>query len=233
MNSEIAEGSEKLSTVNGNIGRQYWEFDPNGGTSEERAHVETLRLEYTNNIFRQKQSSDLLMRMQAEAVKLGDKEEANEESVTRTLRRAISFYSSIQARDGHWPHESAGPLFFVQPLGPPILGTAPRFGNSTNNSPRGPRPYLGKCQICGIQGHGAKQCPSFRIVPSSSWQPSANHTIASSPGYSSWPSNMPPAPYWPHTMPPTPASTPMFPQSSLPQRFQHGKYRKRSNMAAE
>ncbi|KAL6335439.1 hypothetical protein AAG906_029682 [Vitis piasezkii] len=27
------------------------------------------------------------------------------------------------------------------------------------------RPYLGYCQICGIQGHTAKSCPSFRLVP--------------------------------------------------------------------
>ncbi|KAM7259589.1 hypothetical protein ACFE04_015330 [Oxalis oulophora] len=123
---KIAEGGEKLSTVNGHVGRQHWEFDHNEGTSEERAHVETLRQEFTNNRFRHKQSADLLMRMQLrkekpreeipQAVKVGDKEEPNEESVTTTLRRAISFYSSIQAHDGHWPAESAGPLFFLQPL---------------------------------------------------------------------------------------------------------------------
>ena len=39
-----------------------------------------------------------------------------EEAVTTTLRRAIGFYSTIQAHDGHWPAESAGPLFFSPPL---------------------------------------------------------------------------------------------------------------------
>ncbi|PON40447.1 Squalene cyclase [Trema orientale] len=43
-------------------------------------------------------------------------EEITEEGVTNTLRRAVNFYSSIQAHDGHWPAESAGPLFFLPPL---------------------------------------------------------------------------------------------------------------------
>lgn len=50
------------------------------------------------------------------AIKLKETEEATNESVTTTLKRAISFYSTIQAHDGHWPAESAGPLFFLPPL---------------------------------------------------------------------------------------------------------------------
>jgi len=45
-----------------------------------------------------------------------DRENVTEEAVIATMRRGISFYSSIQAHDGHWPAESAGPLFFIQPL---------------------------------------------------------------------------------------------------------------------
>lgn len=49
-------------------------------------------------------------------VKVEAAEDVTEEAVTTTLRRAISFYSSIQAHDGHWPAENAGPLFFFPPM---------------------------------------------------------------------------------------------------------------------
>lgn len=51
-----------------------------------------------------------------EATKVKETEEITEEVVTNTLRRAIGFYSSLQAYDGHWASESAGPLFFLPPL---------------------------------------------------------------------------------------------------------------------
>jgi cycloartenol synthase len=61
-------------------------------------------------------------------VKVRDEDMITGEALITTIRRAVSFYSLIQAHDGHWPAESAGPLFFVQPLvshhdrrGPPIL----------------------------------------------------------------------------------------------------------------
>ncbi|CAL8076652.1 unnamed protein product [Prunus armeniaca] len=126
---KIAEGGPRLSTVNNHIGRQHWEFDPDAGTPEERAQVERLRDEFKKNRFRVKQSADLLMRMQLtkenpcggripapRAVKVKETEEITEEAVTSTLRRALNFFSSIQAHDGHWPAESADPLFFIQPL---------------------------------------------------------------------------------------------------------------------
>ncbi|OWM86877.1 hypothetical protein CDL15_Pgr015913 [Punica granatum] len=50
------------------------------------------------------------------AVKVEDTEDLTEDAVTTTLRRAISFYSQLQAHDGHWPAENAGPLFFLPPL---------------------------------------------------------------------------------------------------------------------
>ncbi|KAJ4709155.1 Terpene cyclase/mutase family member [Melia azedarach] len=124
---KIAEGgSAWLNTVNNHVGRQHWEFDPNAGTAEELAQVEEARQEFKKNRFRSKQSSDLFMRMQLrkenpsggtpEAVRVKETENITEEAVTATLRRAVRFYSSIQAHDGHWPAESAGPLFFLQPL---------------------------------------------------------------------------------------------------------------------
>ncbi|XP_044463338.1 lupeol synthase-like [Mangifera indica] len=122
---KIAEDGEWLSSVNNHIGRQHWEFDPTAGTPEELAEVEKVRREFKKNRFRVKQSADLLMRMQFKKenpcvqiprVTVKEEKEITEEAVTNTLRRAINFYSSIQAHDGHWPSESAGPLFFIQPL---------------------------------------------------------------------------------------------------------------------
>lgn len=59
-----------------------------------------------------------------------------------------------------------------------------QYNNNNRNTNRSPRPYLGRCQICGTQGHGAKRCPqlhSFQSVqtpPTSSpftpWQLRAN-----------------------------------------------------------
>lgn len=50
------------------------------------------------------------------AIKLDETEEVSEEATVATLRRGIGYYSAIQAHDGHWPAESAGPLFFLPPL---------------------------------------------------------------------------------------------------------------------
>ncbi|KAL4285539.1 hypothetical protein GQ457_16G006050 [Hibiscus cannabinus] len=123
---KIAEDGPWLSSVNGYIGRQHWEFDPDAGTPDERARVEELRLDFKTSRFRAKQSSDLLLRMQLtkenprgsipSPVKVNDEQAVTEEAVTVTLRRAIGFYSSLQAHDGHWPAENAGPLFFLPPL---------------------------------------------------------------------------------------------------------------------
>ena len=49
-------------------------------------------------------------------VQVKETEVITEEAVITTLKRALSFFSSIQAHDGHWPAESAGPLFFLQPM---------------------------------------------------------------------------------------------------------------------
>ncbi|KAK7247638.1 hypothetical protein RIF29_42525 [Crotalaria pallida] len=49
-------------------------------------------------------------------MKVRDTDNVTVEALINTLRMALSFYSSIQANDGHWPAESAGPLFFLQPL---------------------------------------------------------------------------------------------------------------------
>ncbi|XP_058207857.1 lupeol synthase-like isoform X1 [Rhododendron vialii] len=115
-----------LTTTNNHVGRQHWEFDHEAGNPQERDQVERYRDEFTKNRFQIKQSADLFMRMQLRkenpcgaipaAIKVKETEDITEEAVTTTLRRAISFYSTIQAHDGHWPAESAGPLFFLPPL---------------------------------------------------------------------------------------------------------------------
>ncbi|RWR81507.1 hypothetical protein CKAN_01019400 [Cinnamomum micranthum f. kanehirae] len=77
----------------------------------------------------------------------------------------------------------------------PFAPRPPAATNAGSPSPRGPRPpprpYLGLCQICRLQGHTAKRCPSFRLVPvqpsfpsntsptNPPWQPQAH--LATSP----------------------------------------------------
>lgn len=49
-------------------------------------------------------------------IKVKDKEDVVEEAVTQTLRRAMNFYSTIQADDGHWPGDYGGPMFLLPGL---------------------------------------------------------------------------------------------------------------------
>ncbi|KAA8541513.1 hypothetical protein F0562_022665 [Nyssa sinensis] len=125
---KTAEGGNDpyLYSTNNYVGRQTWEFDPDYGTPEERAEVEQARLHFWNNRSHVKPSADLLWRMQflreknfkqtIPQVKVGDGEEISDETATITLRRAVHFFSALQASDGHWPAENAGPLFFLPPL---------------------------------------------------------------------------------------------------------------------
>ncbi|XP_022753475.1 cycloartenol synthase 2 isoform X2 [Durio zibethinus] len=123
----IAEGgSPWLRTVNNNVGRQIWEFDPNLGSPEELMEIEKARNNFTNNRFRKKHSLDLLMRLQFSTenpvpvvlpqVKVEESENIMEGMVTNTLRRAINFHSSLQAHDGHWPGDYGGPMFLMPGL---------------------------------------------------------------------------------------------------------------------
>ncbi|XP_028069189.1 cycloartenol synthase 2-like isoform X2 [Camellia sinensis] len=115
-----------LKSVNNHIGRQFWEFDPNLGTTEQRTQIEKLRQEFYKNRFEVKHSSDLLMRLQfanknpcemkLPQLKVGSEEEVTKEVVETTLRRALRFYASLQAEDGHWPGDYGGPLFLMPGL---------------------------------------------------------------------------------------------------------------------
>ncbi|XP_021679033.2 cycloartenol synthase 2-like [Hevea brasiliensis] len=124
---KLSEGKEHwLTSINNHIGRQFWEFDPDFGTPEERAQVEKLQNHFANNRFQVKQSSDHLMRLQfakgnsceikLPAVRVKNEEEITEEVVASTLRRALSFYSTLQAEDGFWPCDYGGPLFLLPGL---------------------------------------------------------------------------------------------------------------------
>ncbi|KAF7148842.1 hypothetical protein RHSIM_Rhsim03G0270500 [Rhododendron simsii] len=182
---KIAEGggSPWLRTVNGHVGRQFWEFDPTevplGSTDHEIiTEIDKARENFHNNRFHRKHSSDLLMRIQwvlspalstslprsykshtlsvqnyqlklqqrpfhslgsksfmiiqpqhatlfskenpsrvvLPQVKVNDTEDITEDQVTTTLRRAISFHSTLQAHDGHWPGDYGGPMFLMPGL---------------------------------------------------------------------------------------------------------------------
>ncbi|KAL8208386.1 hypothetical protein R6Q57_007798 [Mikania cordata] len=49
-------------------------------------------------------------------VKIENGEEISYDKVTATLRRSVYLLAALQADDGHWPAENAGPMFFIQPL---------------------------------------------------------------------------------------------------------------------
>jgi len=67
---KIAEGSSNdyLYSTNKFVGRQTWEYDPEGGSPDERAEVEEARLNFYNNRYEVKPSGDLLWRMQVYSV---------------------------------------------------------------------------------------------------------------------------------------------------------------------
>ena len=62
---------------------------------------------------------------------------------------------------------------------------------------RQPRPYLGKCQFCNVQGHSARRCPQLQSLQQSSpqsfpnastmpWQPRANAAMVSPYSANNW-----------------------------------------------
>ncbi|CAL4981841.1 unnamed protein product [Urochloa decumbens] len=124
---KVAEGGGPwLWSTNSYAGRQIWEFDPNLGTAEEHAEVEKVRKEFVRNRFKQRHSTDLLMRMQfakenpleldLPAVKLEEHADVTKEAVLTSLKRALSRLSTLQAHDGHWPGDYGGPLFLLPGL---------------------------------------------------------------------------------------------------------------------
>ncbi|XP_062115432.1 cycloartenol synthase-like [Humulus lupulus] len=129
----VSEGKEDpwVKSVNENIGRQYWEFDHYSSLSPQHtAQLQHLRYLFHVNRFHSKQSSDLLMRLQfarennkpventiTKGVKVESGEEiSSKEEVKITLRRALSFFSTLQTQDGFWPSDCSGPLFLLPGL---------------------------------------------------------------------------------------------------------------------
>ncbi|KAL5574126.1 hypothetical protein UlMin_023723 [Ulmus minor] len=125
---KIAEGGNNpyIYSTNNFVGRQIWEFDPDAGTPQERAEVEEARRHFYQNRFQVKPSGDLLCRFQLlrenkfkqriPAVKIEEGEEITFEKATSAMRRAAHFCSALQAKDGHWPAENAGTIYFLPPL---------------------------------------------------------------------------------------------------------------------
>ncbi|KAK1408585.1 hypothetical protein QVD17_40485 [Tagetes erecta] len=100
---KIADGGNDpyLYSTNNFVGRQSWEFDPNYGTEEERVEVEQARLHFWNHRHQVKASSDVLWRMQ----------------FLREIKAIQTDHTAaLQAEDGHWPAENAGPMYFTPPL---------------------------------------------------------------------------------------------------------------------
>ncbi|PSC70347.1 Cycloartenol synthase isoform B [Micractinium conductrix] len=113
-----------FTLLNGNVGRQTWEWDPEAGTPEERARVEELRAQFTKNRLTQKSSADELLRMQCEGRRrLGPftvpadgasgSSAPRADTVAVALRNGMSFYEGLQADDGHWPGDYGGPMFLM------------------------------------------------------------------------------------------------------------------------
>ncbi|XP_047329689.1 cycloartenol Synthase-like [Impatiens glandulifera] len=123
----IAEGDNPwLRTTNDHVGRQVWEFDSKHGSPEQLQEIEKARENFRNNRFTQKHSADLLMRAQfakenltniiPPQVQVEDIEDITYDKATDTVRRGISFYSTLQAHDGHWPGDYGGPMFLLPGL---------------------------------------------------------------------------------------------------------------------
>ncbi|PRW45118.1 Cycloartenol synthase isoform A [Chlorella sorokiniana] len=119
-----SDGHPLLHSLNGNVGRQVWVWDPAAGTPEQRKRAEELRKQFAENRLTQKHSADELLRMQCEGRRqsgpfpvdkagMGSSGAVPAGTVEGALRNGISFYEGLQADDGHWPGDYGGPMFLM------------------------------------------------------------------------------------------------------------------------
>ena len=53
-------------------------------------------------------------------LKVEDGEEVTYEATTAAVKRSVHLFSALQSKDGHWPAENAGPMFYFPPLVIPL-----------------------------------------------------------------------------------------------------------------
>ncbi|XP_054794598.1 beta-amyrin synthase-like isoform X1 [Prosopis cineraria] len=115
-----------IFSTNNFVGRQTWEFHAEDGSQEERDEVEAARQHFSSNRSRFRACGDRLWRFQflreksfkqtIPSVKIKDEEEITCDKIKNTVKRATHYLCALQASDGHWPAQIAGPLFYLQPL---------------------------------------------------------------------------------------------------------------------
>ncbi|XP_010541293.1 PREDICTED: germanicol synthase-like [Tarenaya hassleriana] len=103
-----------LHSTNDYVGRQIWEFDPDVRSQEELDEVEEARRNFSQRRARVKASSDLIWRLQFLREK--NIKQKIPKVAKAALTRGVHYFSALQADDGHWPAENAGPLFFLPPF---------------------------------------------------------------------------------------------------------------------
>ncbi|CAM6098356.1 unnamed protein product [Calypogeia fissa] len=125
---KVAEGGGKwMQTMNGYVGRQVWEYEEEaGGTLADNAALDEARALYTKTRHEQIHSADIAMRLHfakknplpplPPRVEVSAREDLTPAAVETTLTRAVRFYSTIQADDGHWPGDYGGPMFLLPGL---------------------------------------------------------------------------------------------------------------------
>ncbi|KAL8483383.1 hypothetical protein ACS0TY_026184 [Phlomoides rotata] len=108
---KIAEGNGPyLYSTNNFVGRQIWEYDPNGGTPEQHEAFNAAREEWKQNRIKgYRCSADLFMRIQLKkesgidvssipTVRVGEDEEITYQTATVAVKKAVRLNRAIQAR---------------------------------------------------------------------------------------------------------------------------------------